>query len=61
MPISTQVRKQKAEDELLESFGKLIDSAAEEMPHKQFMKAAEKAKTTLDRAIAAHSRPRDTA
>ena len=61
MPISVPTRKQSAEDELLESFGELIDSAAEKQPHKKFMKTAEKAKTTLDRAIAAHSRPRDTA
>lgn len=61
MPITTPVRKQSAEDELLESFGELIDSAAETLPHKKFMKAAEKAKSTLDRAIASHSRPRDTA
>ena len=60
MATSTPVKKT-AEDELLESFGELIDSAAGKMPHKQFMKTAEKAKTSLDRAIAAHSRPRDTA
>lgn len=61
MPISTPVRKQSAEDELLENFGELIDSAAESMPHKKFMKAAEKAKSDLDRAIASHARRRDTA
>jgi hypothetical protein len=61
MATSTLVRKHTAEDELLESFGELIDSAAKAMPHKKFMKTAEKAKSTLDRAIAAHSRPRDTA
>lgn len=61
MSVSTPIRKQSAEDELLESFGELIDSAAESKSHKKFMKAADKAKSTLDRAIASHSRPRDTA
>ena len=61
MATSTPVKNQTAEDELLESFGELIDSASETMPHKKFIKTAEKAKSTLDRAIAAHSRPRDTA
>ncbi len=61
MSTSTPIQKQTAEDELLESFGELLDSATETMTHKKFMKTAEKAKSTLDRAIAAHSRPRDTA
>ena len=61
MATSTPVKKHAAEDELLESFGELIDSAAEAMSHKEFMKTAKKTKSTLDRAIAAHSRPRDTA
>lgn len=61
MATSTPVKNQTAEDELLESFGELIDSAAESKSHKQFMNTAEKAKSTLDRAIAAHSQPRDTA
>jgi hypothetical protein len=50
-----------AEDELLESFGELIDSAAEKMPHDEFIKTAEKATKTLDHAIADHSRRRGTA
>ncbi|HKH97823.1 MAG TPA: hypothetical protein VJ999_01840 [Candidatus Sulfotelmatobacter sp.] len=55
-------RKQKsAEDELLDSFGKLIDEAAEKMSDEEFDKAAKKATVTLDRAIAAHSRRRGTA
>ena len=41
-----------AEVTLLESFGELIDSAAKKMPHDEFMKMAEKAKKTLDQAIA---------
>ena len=60
MPTSTPVRKQGAEEELLESFGELIDSAAETKSHKDFMKTAKKARTTLDRAIAAHSPRRGT-
>jgi hypothetical protein len=49
------------EDELLENFGELIDSAAEKMTHDKFLKTAEKAKATLDQAIAAHSRRRGSA
>jgi hypothetical protein len=47
-----------AEDELLANFGELIDSAAENMSHEEFMNTAEKAKDHLDQAIAAHSRRR---
>ena len=55
-------RKQKsAEDELLDSFGKLIDSAAEELTDEEFRMAAKKSNETLDRAIAVHSRRRGTA
>jgi len=53
--------KKSAEDELLDSFGELIDKVAEEVSHEEFMKRAEKANETLDRAIAAHSRRRGTA
>jgi len=55
------VPRKSAEAELLESFGELIDSAAEKMPHDEFMKKAQKAKRTLDQAIVAHSRRRGTA
>jgi hypothetical protein len=61
MATFTPAKNQTAEDELLESFGELIDSAAETMPHRKFMKTAEKAKSALDHAIGAHSQPRDTA
>lgn len=50
-----------AEEELLESFGNLIDEAAEKMTDKDFEEAAKKSTATLDRAIAAHSRRRGTA
>lgn len=50
-----------AEDELLDSFGELIDQAAENMSDEEFKKTAKKATETLDRAIAAHSRRRGTA
>jgi hypothetical protein len=50
-----------AEEELLESFGELIDSAAKKMSHKEFIKTAKKAKATLDQAIAAHPRRHGTA
>jgi hypothetical protein len=55
------VRHKSAEAELLESFGDMIDSASEKMPHDEFMKTAKKAKKTLDQAIDAHSRRRGTA
>ena len=55
------VRHKSSEDELLDSFGELIDSAAEKMPHDEFMETAKKAKKTLDQAIADHSRRRGTA
>jgi hypothetical protein len=58
---ATPVGKKSAEDELLESFGQVIDSAAEKMSKKEFQKTAKKAEATLDRAIAAHSRRRGTA
>jgi len=55
-------RKQKsAEDELLDSFGSLIDSAAGKMTDEEFSEAAKTSNETLDRAIAAHSRRRGTA
>ena len=55
-------RKQKsAKDELLDRFGQVIDEAAEKLTHGEFMKRAEKATKTLDRAIASHSRRRGTA
>ena len=53
-------REKSAEDELLESVGRMIDEAAERMTHEEFMKTAEKSKQTLDRAIAEHSRLRGT-
>ena len=58
--VSTR-QKKSVEDELLDSFGELIDEAAEKMTHEEFMKRAKKATETLDRAIAAHSRRRGTA
>jgi hypothetical protein len=55
------VRRKSAEDELLESFGEVIDSATEKMTHRKFMKTAKKSKEALDQAIAAHPRRRGTA
>jgi len=61
--MATQPTRQpkSAEDELLDSVGKMIDEAAEKMTHEEFVKTAKKATETLDRAIAAHSRRRGTA
>jgi hypothetical protein len=61
MATTTRVRQKSAEGELLESFGDLIDEAAEKMTEKEFEKAAKKSSATLDRAIAAHSQRRGTA
>ena len=61
MATSTPARRKSAEDELLDSFGELIDSAAEKMTDKEFKKSADKSNATLDRAIASHSRRRGTA
>ena len=61
MATSKPVSRKSAEDELLESFGDLIDEAAEKMTNKEFNEVAKKSTSTLDRAIAAHSRRRGTA
>ena len=55
------MRQKSAEDELLESFGDLIDEAAEKMSDREFEKAAKKSSATLNRAIVSHSRRRGTA
>jgi len=55
MATSKPVPHKSDEDELLESFGDLIDEAAETMTDEGFAKAAKKSTETLDRAIAAHS------
>jgi hypothetical protein len=61
MATSAKVHPKSAEDELLESFGELMDSAARKMSHEEFMKTAEKVKAGLDQAIATHSQRRGTA
>jgi hypothetical protein len=53
--------KKSAEDKLLESFGQLIDEAAERMTPEEFRKTSKESNEILDRAIAAHSRRRGTA
>ncbi len=61
MATSKSLPQKSAEDELLDSFGNLIDEAAEKMTDKEFGEAAKKSSATLDRAIASHSRRRGTA
>ena len=61
MATSKPVPRKSAEDELLESFGDLIDESAEKMTDKEFKEAVKKSTATLDRAIAAHSRRHGTA
>lgn len=58
---ATPVGKKSAEDEFLDSFDKVIDSAAEKMTNKEFLKRAKKAQSNLERSIASHSRRRGTA
>jgi len=50
-----------AEDELLDSFGELLDEAVEKMSHRKFVKTAKKSKAALDRAIDSHQRRDGTA
>jgi hypothetical protein len=61
MATSSPVRKKSAEDVLLESFGELIDSAAEKMSDKEFKKAEKKSSEILARALARPKRRRETA
>jgi hypothetical protein len=55
MVTKPSVPERSAQDELLDSFGQLIDEAAEKMTGEKFQEAARKSTETLDRAIAAHS------
>jgi len=61
MASSSSVRKKSAEDVLLESFGELIDSAAEKMSDKEFKQAEKKSSESLARALARPKRRRETA
>jgi hypothetical protein len=61
MATSRPTAKKSAEDILLESFGKLIDSAAENMSDKEFKKAEKKSSESLARALARPKRRRETA
>lgn len=61
MATTVPVRRKSAEDELLDSFGELIDSAAEKMSEQEFKKAAKKSNAALDRALTTRKRPSETA
>jgi len=61
MATSSPVRKKSAEDVLLESFGELIESAAEKMTDREFKKAEKKSNEILARALARPKRRRETA
>jgi hypothetical protein len=54
-------RKRSAEDTLLDSFGELIDSAAEKMTDEEFKNAEKKSSESLARALAPPKRRRETA
>jgi hypothetical protein len=61
MATSRSVPEKSAEDTLLESFGELIDSAAQNMSDKEFKKAEKKSSEILARALARPKRRRETA
>jgi hypothetical protein len=61
MATSTPAGQKSTEDTLLESFGELIDSAAEKMSDKEFKKAEKRSNEILDRALAQPKRRRETA
>ena len=61
MATSSTARKESAEDVLLESFGELIDSAAEKMSDKEFKQAEKKSTESLARALARPKQRRETA
>ena len=61
MATSSPVKGKSAEDTLLESFGELIDSAAQKMSDKEFKKAEKKSNELLDRALERPKRRRETA
>jgi hypothetical protein len=52
MATSRPAPKKPAEDALLESFGELIDSAADKMSDEEFKKAEKKSNESLARALA---------
>ena len=54
-------RKRSAEDTLLDSFGDLIDSAAEKMTDEEFKNAENKSSESLACALAPPKRRRETA
>ena len=61
MATSSPSRKRSAEDTLLDSFGELIDSAAEKMSDSEFKNAEKKSSESLARALAPPKRRRETA
>jgi hypothetical protein len=61
MATTLPTRRKSAEDELLDSFGELIDSAAEKMTEQEFKKAAKKSNAALDRALTTRKRPSEPA
>lgn len=61
MATSRPAPKDSAEETLLESFGELIDSAAEKMSDKEFEEAEKKSNESLARALARPKRHRETA
>ena len=61
MATSSPSKKRSAEDTLLDSFGELIDSAAEKMTDEEFKNAEKKSSESLARALAPPKRRRETA
>lgn len=61
MATSRPVSKKTAEDLVLESFGELIDSAANTMNDEEFKQAEKKSTESLARALARPKQRRETA
>jgi hypothetical protein len=58
---SSSVKQKSAMEELLDSFGEVIDSGAEKMDSEQLRKSEEKFNEIADRVAASRKRRRETA
>jgi hypothetical protein len=58
---SSTVKKKSAMDELLESFGEVIDSGAKKMDSSELKKSEERFNEIVDRVVASRKRRRETA
>jgi hypothetical protein len=58
---SSPVKQKSAMDELLDSFGEVIDSGAEKMDPSELRESEKRFNEIADRAAASRKRPRETA